>query len=112
MLVKLTYYSTGNPTIVNLNKIETIYQVVDKHQNRISTKIQFTGGSFVNVEEDLQTILSIQWKMMNGVSQDLDFNSPTIDEMLQQSYEKREKFVKTQPKKYYREENDFFANRY
>ncbi len=106
MLVKLTYYSTGNPTLVNLSNVETIYQVVDKYQSRVSTKIQFQGGTFVNVEEDLQTILKIQWGMMNGVSQPLEFSEPTIDELLEQSYEKRDR---KNTNRFY--ENDHFANR-
>ena len=111
MLVKLTYYSTGNPTLVNLNNVETIYQVADKYKSRISTKIQFKGGGFVNVEEDLQTIMKIQWGMMNGVSQELEFESPSIDEMLEQSYENRERYYdKKENKRHY--QNDHFANRY
>ena len=106
MLVKLTYYSTGNPTLVNLSNVETNYQVVDKYQCGVSTKIQFQGGTFVNVEEDLQTILKIQWGMMNGVSQPLEFSEPTIDELLEQSYEKRDR---KNTNRFY--ENDHFANR-
>ena len=112
MLVKLTYYSTGYPTIVNLSNVETIYQVADKNQNRISTKIVFKGGNYINVEEDMQTILSIQWGMMNGISQDLDFNSPSIDEMLQNAYDKRQSYNNGYKRKYEKEGNDFFANRY
>lgn len=68
MLVKLTYYGTGKPTLVNLSKIETIYQVYDKYKERVSTKIQFQGGGFINVEEDLQTILKIQWDFNGGIT--------------------------------------------
>lgn len=110
MLVKLTYYSTGNPTLVNLNNVETIYQVADKFQSRVSTKIQFKGGGFVNVEEDLQTIMKIQWGMMNGVVQDMEFESPSIDDMLQSSYEKRERYYDKKDKRHY--QNDHFVNRY
>lgn len=112
MLVKLTYYSTGYPTLVNLSNVETIYQVADKNQNRISTKIVFKGGNYINVEEDMQTILSIQWGMMNGVSQDLEFATPSIDEMLQNAYDKRERYNNNGYKKYQKEGNDFFSNRY
>lgn len=91
MLVKLTYYGTGKPTLVNLSKIETIYQVYDKYKERVSTKIQFQGGGFINVEEDLQTILKIQWDFNGGVAQDFDWQSPTIDEMVESSYEKTRK---------------------
>lgn len=110
MLVVLTYYGTGNPTLVNLNNVETLYQVADKYQGRLSTKIQFQGGNFINVVEDLQTILKIQWGMMNGVSQDLEFETPSIDTMLEQSYQQRERGYSK--KKYHREENDYFSNKY
>lgn len=59
MLVKLTYYKTGQPTLINLNQVESIYQVYDKTCDKHSTKIQFKG-SYVNVEETLDEILDLQ----------------------------------------------------
>jgi len=86
MLIKLTYYGTGKPTLVNLESVETMFQVVDKYKNRLSTKILFKGGNFINVDEELQDVLKIQSEMMNGRCQDFDWQSPTIDELLETDF--------------------------
>ncbi len=89
MLVKLTYYGTGKPTLVNLSKVETIYQVADKFQQKLSTKILFNGGNYINVEEDLQTILGLQIDAMNGQHQSTNWSSPSVDELLEQDFNKK-----------------------
>jgi hypothetical protein len=92
MLIKLTYYGTIRPTLVNLDNVESIYQVYDKHQKRFSTKICFRGNdSFINVEEDLKTIMKIQQDIKEGVFQELDFETPTIEDRFVDSYYKTER---------------------
>ena len=93
MLIKLTYYGTTRPTLVNLENVESIYQVFDKHQKRFSTKICFRGNeSFINVEEDLKTIMEIQKDVSNGKFQNVDdIGSPTIEERFEDSYYKSER---------------------
>lgn len=92
MLIRLTYYGTNRPTLVNFSNVESIYQVFDRHQKRFSTKICFRGNdSFINVEEDLKTIMKIQQDINEGVQQDLDFETPTIEERFEDSYYKGER---------------------
>lgn len=87
MIVKLTYYGTNRPTLVNLNKIESIYQVYDRTQRRYSTKICFNGNnSFINVEEDLQTIMKLQESHLNGEYQSSDFETQSFDDRMEDMY--------------------------
>lgn len=88
MLVKLTYYGTDRPTLVNLGNVESIYQVYDKVMKRFSTKICFKGNeSYINVEEELQTILRLAQECMSGKFQDCDWETPTIEDRLESSYQ-------------------------
>ncbi len=115
MLVKLTYYGTGKPTLVNLSKVETIYQVADKFQQKLSTKILFNGGNYINVEEDLQTILGLQIDAMNGQHQSTNWSSPSVDELLEQDFNKKTYDTRRPRYNENRREyskNDHFANRY
>ena len=90
MLIKLTYYGTGKPTLVNLESVETMYQVVDKNRTRLSTKVLFKGGNYINVEEELQEILKLQSNLTKGIDQDFDWQSPTIDDMLELDYNRQQ----------------------
>lgn len=115
MLVKLTYYGTGKPTLVNISNVETIYQVADKFQQKLSTKVLFKSGNYINVEEDLQTILGIQNDVMNGNSQSTEWESPSVDELLEQdfnkkTYDTRRPRYNNNRRDYSR--NDHFVNRY
>lgn len=87
MLVKLTYYGTDRPTLVNLGNVESIYQVFDKVSKRYSTKICFKGNeSYINVEEDLQTILRLDQETKEGHYQNYDWETPSLEERLETSY--------------------------
>jgi hypothetical protein len=87
MLLKLTYYGTTRPTLVNVKNVESVYQVYDKVGRRYSTKICFKGNeSFINVEEDLQTIMKLEQETMEGTFQDTDWETPSIEERLETSY--------------------------
>lgn len=87
MLVKLTYYGTDRPTLINLGNVESIYQVYDKNLKRYSTKVCFRGNeSYINVEEDLQEILKISQDYQMGDYQSCDWVTPTVEERLLNSY--------------------------
>ena len=90
MLIKLTYYGRGKPTLVNLESVETMYQVVDKNRTRLSTKVLFKGGNYINVEEELQEILKHQSNLMKGIDQDFDWQSPSVDDMLELDYNRQQ----------------------
>jgi uncharacterized protein YlzI (FlbEa/FlbD family) len=89
MLIKLTYYGSGNPTLVNTENIETIYQLFDKTQGRYSTKITFGNNSYLNVEESLTEIMKIQENFYKGIYQDTECALPsaTIQERFEESYQ-------------------------
>jgi hypothetical protein len=88
MLIKLTYYGTDRPTLVNLDNVESIYQVFDKVMKRFSTKICFRGNeSYINVEEELQTILRLAQEAKEGKYQDNDWESPSLEDRLETSYQ-------------------------
>lgn len=94
MLVKLTYYGTDRPTLVNLDNVESIYQVFDKMNRRYSTKICFRGvDSFINVEEDLQKILEISQNFSNGIYQNYEWVTPSVEERLESSFNIHKKRV-------------------
>lgn len=87
MLIKLTYYGKNHPTLVNTEKIETIYRLYDKSTGRYSTKITFGNNSYVNVEEDLETIMKIQQDFHEGKYQDTTcITPPFVDERIENNY--------------------------
>lgn len=112
MLIKLTYYGTGKPTLVNLESVETMYQVVDKHKSRLSTKVLFKGGNYINVEEELQEILKLQWEMENGSHQDFDWQSPTIDDLLELDFNRQQSRPQQRTFKRDWTRNESFSNNY
>ena len=88
MLIKLTYYGTDRPTLVNISNVESIYQVFDKTQKRFSTKICFKGNeSFINVEEELQTVLRLAQEAEMGKFQSHEWETPSLEERLESSYQ-------------------------
>ena len=88
MLIKLTYYGTDRPTLVNISNVESIYQVFDKTQRRFSTKICFKGNeSFINVEEELQTVLRLAQEAEMGKFQSTEWETPSLEERLESSYQ-------------------------
>lgn len=92
MIVKLTYYGTNRATLVNLSKVESMYQVYDKLHRRFSTKICFNGNnSFINVEEDLQTIMKLQHEFLGGEYQSSEWEGQTIDERFEDSFYRSER---------------------
>jgi hypothetical protein len=89
MIIKLTYYGTDRPTLVNMNNVESVYQVYDKGAKRFSTKICFSGNqSYINVDEDLQTIMRLSQDFTLGEFQDTEWVTPTLEQRLENSYRK------------------------
>lgn len=86
MLIRLTYYGKGVPTLINTDKIQTIYQLFDRTQGKHSTKITFSDNTYVNVEEDLETILKIQQDFYEGKYQDPTCATPTIQEKFEENF--------------------------
>lgn len=91
MILKLTYYGKNAPTLVNFDSVETVYEVYDRKLRRVNTKILFRGGNYVNVEEDLQTILKLSHEYQSGDFQTTDWASTTIDKFMEDSYENIER---------------------
>lgn len=88
MIIKLTYYGTNRVTLVNLNNVESIYELFDKVQRRMSTKIQFRGNdSYVNVEEDLKTIMKLYYDGLDGVRQEINWENQTFDNTMIESFD-------------------------
>ena len=109
MIVRLTYYGGNRSTLVNLDKVESIYQVYDRVQRRFTTKICFNGNnSFINVEEDLQTIMKLQEDYLTGKYQSTDFETNTLDERMEEMYYQQPRPV--QPR--FREKNFNSQNTY
>jgi hypothetical protein len=109
MLIKLTNYGSNRPTLVNLDKAESVYQVYDRTKKRMSTKICFSGNnSFINVEEDLQTIMKLQQEAMEGEFQDTEWITPTIEERIESSYQEHRNYRPRMERSY----NQYDENRY
>jgi hypothetical protein len=88
MLIKLTYYGSDRVTLVNLDNIESVYQVFDKTQRKYSTKICFRGNeSYLNVEEDLQTVLRLAQEVEYGKFQPTDWETPSLEERMETSFQ-------------------------
>ena len=117
MLLKLTNYGTNRPTLINMSKVESIYQVYDRNEKRMSTKICFNGSSsFVNVEEDLQTIMKLEQDIINGELQETDWITPTIEERILDSFDTTFNHPQRQrtyrPRQNYNSVNSFIDNSY
>lgn len=110
MIIKLTYYGTNRPTLINLDNVESIYEVYDKTQGRFSTKVCFRGNdSFVNVEEDLKTLMKIYQDTVDGKPQEPNWESQSIDNTIGNNYQQN---YKTRPRKTYNRENSYNENLY
>ena len=77
MVLKLTHAVKNVPTLVNMDNVQTMYVVSDVRGNfPTSTKILFTNEQYVNVSEDLQTILQMVHEYEQGKYQSTDFVTP------------------------------------
>lgn len=93
MLIKLTYYGTNRPTLVNFDNVESIYEVFDKIQRRMSTKICFRGNdSYVNVDEDLKSVMKIYQECVGGKQQEIDWETQSVDNTMTQSFSEQSSY--------------------
>jgi hypothetical protein len=87
MLVRLTYYGTNKGTLINLDNVHNIYQVFDKINRRLVTKVCFNVNNYINVEETPQEILKLQQSFMKGEYQETDWDTPqTFDDQIESEY--------------------------
>lgn len=93
MVLKLTYNATGKSTLINMKGFKTAYRVSDpKGIYEPSTKIEWSDGSFVNVTEDLQTILKLIQEHEQGAFQETDWvesEPKPIRERFEESFHNR-----------------------
>lgn len=91
-LIKVTYFGKNRPTIINTDKVESIYEMIDTHSQTKCTKIQFTKDNYILVDETPQEIMKMEWSVKNGETIDMDFESPSLDEMIRSSYDTHPNF--------------------
>lgn len=93
MVLKLTHNATGKSTLINLTGFKTAYRVADpKGIYEPSTKIEWPDGSYLNVSEDLQTLLSLIQDYEQGKPQDTDWvedEPKPVKERFEQAYHNR-----------------------
>ena len=83
MLIKLTH--RGTPTLVNTDQIVSIYMDIDLKSNLYQSKVTTTNG-IVFVEETLNQIQKLVWQVKNGIPPEMDYEVPTIDKRMENSY--------------------------
>ena len=96
-LIKVTYFGKNRPTIINTDKIESIYEMIDSNTQAKCTKIQFAKDNYILVDETPQDIMKMEWSVKNGKATEMDFESPTFDEMAKGSYDNHPNFRQPQP---------------
>lgn len=89
--LKLTYAGKNSPTLVNMNEVRTMYTVSDPNgRYEPSTKIQFRDGEYINVSEDLQTILKLTQEFHSGKYQETTWETvPTVQQRVENSFTRR-----------------------
>jgi hypothetical protein len=91
-LIKVTYFGKNRPTIINTNKVESIYEMIDVNSQNRCTKIQFGKDNYILVDETPQEIMKMEWSVKNGEPIDMDFVSPTFDDIAKSSYDNHPNF--------------------
>ena len=91
-LIKVTYFGKNRPTIINTDKVESIYEMIDVNSQNRCTKIQFSKDNYILVEETPQEIMKMEWSVKNGESIDMDFESASFDEIIKSSYDNHSNF--------------------
>lgn len=111
MILKLTYVGKNVPTLVNMDKVQFMYRVTDpKGVYPPSTKITYADDRYINVLEDLQTILKMTQEYEQGVYQSTDWETPeepiaSPQQRMEKSYYGRRERNYNSPKSY--NENHF-----
>jgi uncharacterized protein YlzI (FlbEa/FlbD family) len=88
-LIKVTYLTNGRGTIVNFDKVESIYKVFDRNNGKMQTRINFDGERFLMVQEEPQEILKLVQEYERGEFQDtdwVDIEIPNMEEKLENSF--------------------------
>ena len=89
--LKLSYYGSGNTTMVNMTNFTTMYQTTDVRSGKLFTKIHFSETNFIMVEETPQEIEEIMESIESGEKQDVEWKVPSIDDRFErQSYQPRQ----------------------
>lgn len=110
MRIKLSYYGSGNTTLVNMKNFTTMYQTTDNRTGKLFTKIHFSETNFVMVEESPQEIEEIMNLIEKGGEQQTEWKVPTIDERFErQSFQMRPRKPYQQRDRNY---NNNFENQY
>jgi hypothetical protein len=90
--IKLSYYGSGNTTMVNMTNFTTMYQTTDVRSGKLFTKIHFSETNFIMVEESPQEIEEIMNLVESGEEQQIEWKVPTIEERFerQSNYQPRQ----------------------
>lgn len=110
-LIKLSYFGTNKPTLVNINESTSIYRMTDNKSGKLITKINFNGQSYIMVNEDLETIYKLVQDSKKGIEQEIDWTEP-IEEMFVKSYEEQRPQRNYQPRNNYYPRNDYRDRNY
>lgn len=111
--LKLTYAGKNSPTLVNMDDVRTMYMVSDPNgRYEPSTKIQFKDGDFINVSEDLQTILKLTHDYSAGIYQDTTWETPAYIPSVQQRMESSFTRRKFNRERNYNHDNAYNDNQY
>ncbi len=80
MLVALTFHGNSKKTLVNLDEVKTIYEVFNKEENCVITKLVYKGThrfeDFINVNETIEEITNILNEVRSTGIQTADFTQP------------------------------------
>ena len=93
--LKLTYAGKNAPTLVNMDFVKSMYVVHDaKGVYEPSTKILFKDESYINVSEDLQSILKMTQDFQEGKFQETDWETPVASpqQRFEGAYNTRNRF--------------------
>ena len=116
MFIKVTYFGKNRATIINVDKIETMYPKIDRNSNRICTNIQFSKENYILVEETLQEIISLIEKAQSGTPIG-NIETQTFDELMEQSYQGQQEVIRNdyprQPqRRTYNNRNPYYNDNY
>jgi len=92
MLVTLTYHGNMKKTIVNFDEVKTIYEVFNKEDNCLTTKILFKGSTirmedFINVSETVEEIHNIINEIRENNSHSVDFTQ-NVKQVIRDGYDR------------------------
>lgn len=116
-LIKVTYLTNGRGTIVNFDKVESIYKVFDRNNGKMQTRLNFDGERFLMVQEEPQEILKLVQDYERGEFQDtdwVDIEIPNLEEKLENSYNDfgTRSYGRNQPQPYNNRRGGYNNNNY